>query len=83
MSCKRLARVFTYPVLAILTATLSGCASGGNIQSDYDRTADFGSYRTYDFMEGAGPDYDDYQSFFTRYMIAAIEIEMEKGPVIP
>ena len=30
------------------------------------------------FFEGVGPDTGDYQSFFTRYMIDAITIEMEK-----
>jgi len=29
-------------------------------------------------MEGAGPDHDSYQSFFSQYMVAAITIEMEK-----
>jgi hypothetical protein len=65
-------------ILALVFVSLGGCASGGNILYDYDRSADFGAYRTYNFIEGAGPDTGDYQSFFSRYMIAAIEIEMEK-----
>jgi hypothetical protein len=65
-------------LLAVLFVALGGCATGGNIMYDYDRSADFGSYQTYNFMEGAGPDAGDYQSFFTRYMIEAITIEMEK-----
>ena len=31
---------------------------------DYDRSVDFGSYQTYNFIEGVGPDTGDYQSFF-------------------
>ena len=66
-------RIFT--VFAILI--LSGCASGPKILYDYDRNVDFGAYKTYNFMDGAGPDYSNYVSFFTTYMIEAIEIEME------
>lgn len=44
--------------------SLAGCASSSKILFDYDRGADFGSYRTYNFMEGAGPNTGDYQSFF-------------------
>ena len=58
--------------------TLAGCASGPNILSDYDHDADFGSYHTYNFMEGAGPENSSYQSFFSQYMVEAITIEMEK-----
>jgi hypothetical protein len=58
---------------------LAGCSSSGvNIMADYDDAAPFGSYKTYDFMEGAGPSRDNYQSFFSQYMVTAITIEMEK-----
>jgi hypothetical protein len=64
-------------MLAIGLLVLVGCASSRNILYDYDRSADFGAYQTYNFIEGAGPDTGDYQSFFTRYMIDAITVEME------
>ncbi len=64
--------------LILVFIALGGCASGPKIIYDYDHSADFGAYRTYNFFEGAGPDTGDYQSFFTRYMIDAITIEMEK-----
>lgn len=64
--------------LFITIFSLGGCASGANILYDYDHSADFGAYRTYNFIEGAGPDSGDYQSFFSRYMIDAITHEMEK-----
>ena len=60
--------------LAILA---SGCSTS-NLRSDYDPSADFGAYTTYNFYENAGPDGGNYQGFFTQYMIEAIEIEMEK-----
>lgn len=64
--------------MALSLLLLAGCASGGKIMYDYDHGADFGQYRTYNFMENAGPDTGNYQSFFTRYMIDAITVEMEK-----
>lgn len=64
------------PIL-LFVICMAGCSSS-NIRSDYDHTADFGSYKTYDFIEGAGPDYEGYESLFTQYMITAITIEMEK-----
>jgi hypothetical protein len=58
---------------------LGGCASSGpKIMSDHDRNAPFGSYKTYNFFPDAGPENSSYQSFFSRYMITAITIEMEK-----
>ncbi len=58
---------------------LTGCSSsGGNIISDHDRSAPFGSYKTYNIMEGAGPDTGTYQSFFSQYMVTAITLEMEQ-----
>ena len=65
-------------LLAVLVVSLGGCASGANIIYDYDRSADFSAYRTYNFFQNAGPDTGDYQSFFSRYMVDAITIEMEK-----
>jgi hypothetical protein len=62
----------------LMVYMLAGCASGPNIMSDHDRSANFGSYTTYNFMEGAGPDTGNYQSFFSQYMIDAITVEMEK-----
>ncbi len=63
--------------LLIVLAGLGGCASG-NLRSDYDQTADFSQYRTYNFFESAGPGSDRYQSLFSQYMVRAIDIEMQK-----
>ena len=69
--------VITKPVAAGLALLLlAGCA-GNNIRSDYDRSADFSQYRSYNFFDDAGPDNTEYQSFFSRYMIAAISREMD------
>lgn len=65
------------PIFILAVLTLVGCATS-NIRYDYDESVDFGQYKTYDFMPGAGPDDEGYQSLFTRYMIDAISLEMEK-----
>jgi hypothetical protein len=63
--------------LAVFALLLSACSSGPDIRSDYDRAVDFSGYRTYNFIDGAGPDGEGYQSLFTKYMLSAITLEME------
>jgi hypothetical protein len=65
-------------VFLMMGYVLAGCSSGGNIIADHDHSAPFGTYKTYNFMEGAGPETGTYQSFFSQYMVMAITIEMEK-----
>ena len=64
----------TIVTLALLA---SGCSTS-NVRSDYDRSADFGAYETYNFMPDAGPSRSKYQGFFSQYVVEAITIEMEK-----
>ena len=68
---------FRLSVVLVFFASLAGCSSGGKLRSDYDHGADFGAYKTWDFIDGAGPDYEGYESLFTQYMLEAITIEME------
>ena len=63
------------PLLAVFAITAA--CSGNPIRSDYDPTADFSQYKTYNFFADAGPESTNYQSFFSQYMIAAISREME------
>jgi hypothetical protein len=65
-------------VILLIIAGLAGCSSSGTLRSDYDRGADFGAYQTWNFIDGAGPDHRGYESRFTRYMLEAITIEMDK-----
>ena len=62
--------------LLFLVAGTSGCATD-NIRSDYDPSADFSQYSTFNFFEDAGPENTNYQSFFSKYMVAAITREMQ------
>lgn len=74
-------RQLTIPyILFILlgAVALVGCASSTKIRSDYDHDADFGSYRTYNFIENAGAATGSYRNLFSKYMIEAISFEMEK-----
>jgi len=78
MRSERRIRISGFIVFLFMGYTMAGCASGSKIMSDYDHDAPFASYKTYNFMEGAGPKSSNYQSFFSQYMVEAITIEMEK-----
>jgi hypothetical protein len=69
-------RILTIAAVLLVAAGASGCASDP-IRSDYDPTADFSQYNTYNFFADAGPEDTNYQSFFSQYMVAAITREME------
>jgi hypothetical protein len=69
-------RILTVAAVLLVAAGASGCA-GDPIRSDYDPTADFSQYNTYNFFADAGPEETNYQSFFSQYMVAAITREME------
>ena len=66
--------------LIVLAAVLglAGCSTSNPILVDYDRSMDFGSYKTWNFFADAGPDYEGYESLFTQYMMEAITLEMDK-----
>jgi hypothetical protein len=66
-------RLFT---CAVLMVVMSGCSSSGSLRSAYDDSADFSQYRTYNYVDGAGPKSDNYQSLFSQYMVEAIDKEM-------
>ena len=64
-------------LLALSAATLAGCASGPDVRADYDRSVDFGQYRTFGFVTEAGPDAGDFKSLSTQMMQNAAAREME------
>lgn len=76
---RKLMRILSRNSLVLLVlASLTGCSSSGTLRSDYDHSADFGAYKTWNFFEDAGPDYVGYESLFTQYMLEAITLEMDK-----
>lgn len=72
----RIARIVMTASVLLLAMGTGGCASD-NIRSDYDPSADFSQYSTFNFFSDAGPEDSNYQSFFSKYMVAAITREME------
>lgn len=58
--------------------TLGGCASGPEIRADYDRSADFGKYRTYGFVANAGTDAGDFKSLATQMLQNAASQQMQQ-----
>jgi len=66
--------------LIVLAAVigLAACSTSNPILVDYDKTMDFGGYKTWNFFADAGPDYEGYESLFTQYMKEAITLEMNK-----
>lgn len=68
-------RIATAGIAVALLA--AGCASGPDIRADYDKTADFGKYRTYGFVTQAGTDKTEFKSLATQVMQSAAAREME------
>jgi hypothetical protein len=60
-----------------VAALLGGCASGPDIRADYDRSVDFGKYRTYGFQTEAGTDKAEFRSIATQVLQTAAAREME------
>jgi hypothetical protein len=60
----------------VLLAT--GCESGPDIRSDYDKSTDFGKYRTYNFVSAATPNSSgEFKSLAMQTIQAAASREME------
>jgi hypothetical protein len=63
--------------LALAGLALAGCASGPDVRADYDKSVDFGKYRTYGFVAHSGADTGDYRSLATQMLQSAASREME------
>lgn len=68
-------RVLTASVT--LTVFLAGCVAGPSIRSDYDRSADFASYRTYNFASELGTDRAGYSTIITSHFKRSVGKELE------
>ena len=64
--------------LAVAAVALAGCASGPDIQGDYDKSADFGQYRSFGFVTQAGTDTGDFRSLATQMLQNAAARQMEQ-----
>jgi hypothetical protein len=66
--------------VAAATLALAGCASGPDIRADFDKSADFGKYRTYGFVAQSSPSPDgggEYRSLSLQMLQKAAAREME------
>jgi Domain of unknown function (DUF4136) len=55
-----------------------GCESGPNVRSDFDKSADFGKYHTFNFVAKPSTDKSGYSSLLTQQLEAAVSEEMRK-----
>ena len=60
----------------LLGLLMSGCATGPDIRTDYNRATDFSQYRTFGFVSRPGTDRQGYESLTTQYLKAAVQREM-------
>ena len=70
-------RSHAWTVLACAGLLLSACASGPDLRADYDKSADFGKYRTFGFVSEAGTDAAEFRTLATQTLQAAAAREME------
>lgn len=66
-----------YLLVAALIFALAGCASKPRIQTDYDPTIDFSTYKTYGFFNPMGIENPNYSSIYGAIFRDAIGQEME------
>ena len=69
-----ISRLVSLVAAALLIAS---CASKPKIETDYDRTVDFGQYRTYAFFNPMGIENPNYSSIYGSIFRDAISKEME------
>jgi hypothetical protein len=63
--------------LVVTAIALAGCASGPDIRGDFDKSVDFGQYRTYGFVAQAGTDSGDVKSLATQILQRVASQQME------
>jgi hypothetical protein len=73
----RKSRPWLATVAFAATAMLAGCASGPNIRSDYDKSADFGKFHTFGFVDQSGLNAGPYKSLAQQAAQATAMREME------
>jgi hypothetical protein len=67
----------SWAAVALGALVLSGCAAPKpTLRSDYDRSADFATYRTYSYVDPVGTDKAGYSSIITQHFKSAIDNEM-------
>jgi hypothetical protein len=70
------ATVMVLSVLAVLTQ--NGCATKPNVRSDYDHSADFAKYRTFNFASPLSTDKLGYSSLVTQQLKSSVTAQMQQ-----
>jgi hypothetical protein len=65
-------------LLLISVALLQGCASKPDLRSDYDKSADFAKFHTFNFVKTPSTDTLGYGNLTTQAIETAVKNEMEK-----
>jgi hypothetical protein len=66
-------------VAIVAVAVLAqGCQSAPDVRSDFDKSADFGKYHTYNFVTQPSTDKLGYSSLVTQQLETAVSAEMQK-----
>jgi hypothetical protein len=76
-NCKNLLRLSFALTLALGGLSLSGCATGPQVQVEMDRSADFGQYKTFAFVSPLGTDRSGYQTIVSGQLKASAQRELE------
>ena len=64
-------------VLAAALLALAGCASAPAVRVEYDKSVDFGQYKTFGFFNPLGTDRSGYETVVSQYLKAAARRELE------
>ncbi len=64
-------------IMVICSMLIMSCATGPVATSNYDRSVDFSSYRTFGFYSPLGTDAAGYESLVTQTLKSAVQREME------
>ena len=62
----------------LVAIALLGCQSAPEVRSDFDKTADFGRYHTYNFVAEPSTNKLGYSSLLTQQLETAVSAELEK-----
>lgn len=62
----------------LVAAFLPGCQSAPDVRSDYDRSADFGKFRTFNFVAQPATDKLGYSSLTTQQLEVAVAEQMRQ-----
>jgi hypothetical protein len=65
-------------LLLVGVALLQGCASKPDLRADYDKSADFAKYRSFNFVKTPSTETLGYGSLVTQQMTSSIKSELEK-----